>query len=770
MSTVAGAALSPLRRRPRPGALAVALLATITLGAVAVFVVATAVAPRPEPVWWLDVGTYFTAGIGSAVLVLIGGLARPGDPDRAGWLVLGAGLAAFTAGDVAFQVLLSRGDPGIVTAADAGFLAIYPATVVALGLLSRGALRTSPLSVRLDGLVIALGAATLTAFLALGPVWRAAADLSVTERVVTLAYPVSDLVVIGVAAGLLMVLRRRARARWLLLLGGIAFFALGDTIFIRATANGTYAEGGLLDTTWPIGAALLVAACWLPTRPRGPIEPPERGLLVAPLLVAGAATALLVAHPDGPAGTVTMVLAALTVLASLLRVTASVREAEVLAVARHEADTDPLTGLANRRRLQAALATAAAEGQAALLLFDLDRFKEVNDALGHHTGDGLLRTVADRLHRALDDDAVLARFGGDEFAVVLPGCDAARARAHASALVVEIGRAVRLDGIDVAVGASAGVASCPEHGRDPDALLRGADAAMYRAKRERRPVAVFDAHDARRGRERLRTRGELRDALQRGELDVDLQPQVDARGRPTNMEALVRWAHPTRGRLGPGAFLDVAEEAGLQQAVTDRVLEVALRARATWPAGAGRVAVNLAAVDLLDVRLPERIDEALAARGLPGTALELEVTEDHVVVDPPRVAATLGALRARGITVALDDFGTGHSSLAYLQQLPLDTLKLARSIATEVDRDERSRAIVRASVELGHALGLVVIAEGVEDEPTAATLRALGADAIQGYLTGRPMLAADAAALLHADAGDGPDVAVAAAAARTAAD
>jgi diguanylate cyclase (GGDEF)-like protein len=428
---------------------------------------------------------------------------------------------------------------------------------------------------------------------------------------------------------------------------------------------------------------------------------------------------------------------------------------------RHDAGHDELTGLPNRRALSATLRATIAqaerdEGGCGLLLLDLDGFKELNDTLGHDVGDELLRELGRRLAEVIDGRAEVARLGGDEFAVALPaGSRPETAWALATELRAVLRRPFSLDGMRIVVDASIGIACFPEHAGDAGSLLRHADVAMYQAKRMRTGVEEYDVSRDGSSRHRLELVGELREGIAADQLVVHYQPKCRVTdGVPAGVEALVRWQHPERGLLPPGAFIDLAERAGLIRALTLRVLERALFQLRAWSAMGYEmtVAVNLSAAGLLDSRLPADIEDRLAAAGVRPDRLVLEITENTVMSDPPRARAVLEQLAARGIGLSLDDFGTGYSSLAHLRTLPVGEMKIDRSFVGRMDEVEDDAAIVRSTVELGRALGLRVVAEGVETAETLERLRGFGCDLAQGYVLSRPVPAAELTEWLRAQA------------------
>ena len=416
---------------------------------------------------------------------------------------------------------------------------------------------------------------------------------------------------------------------------------------------------------------------------------------------------------------------------------------------RHQSRHDPLTGLANRillfERLREELAgdPPGARGPA-LLILDLDGFKDLNDTFGHRAGDEVLQELGARLTRAAGPEATVARLAGDEFAVLLPGDDHQAALAVALRLREVLRVAFPVEGTEVRLGGSIGVAHAPAHGREADDLVHAADVAMYHAKRNATGVAVYASSTDVRRPDRLILRQELRAAIGAGELEVHYQPQSTHDGRLVGAEALVRWRHPGRGLLMPHDFLQLAEESDLICELTDAVLAIALGDAARWDApGIGiRIAVNISARDLRDPRLRERITRALAASGVAASGLTLEVTENGLATALD-AAQHLVALREDGVRVSLDDFGTGFALLATLREMPVDELKIDRSFVRGIDDIDRDAALVGGLIRLGHDLGLTVVAEGVETRSGADHLGALDCDVLQGYLVGRPRPAGD---------------------------
>ncbi len=414
---------------------------------------------------------------------------------------------------------------------------------------------------------------------------------------------------------------------------------------------------------------------------------------------------------------------------------------------------DALTGLPNRSMFGQRLVEALESGKpAAVLLLDLDRFKEVNDTLGHHNGDVLLRSVADRLRDAVDSSAMVARFGGDEFSILLPD-------AGGVAEVIDVARAINatleaplaVANLEVVVGASIGIAMTPEHGTDVATLLSRADIAMYAAKTDRSGVEVYDVERDDHSPDRLVLAGRIREAIEHGDLAVHFQPQMSlATGAVIGAEALVRWDGDPTVRISPAELVAIAENTGLIRRLTMHVLERAIRECRRWRDGGRelRVSVNLSAHDLLDSGLVDDVLELLIASDVPPSALCLELTETSVMADPTRTIAVLQDLHRTGIEIAVDDFGTGYSSLSYLSQLPVDEVKIDRSFVMGMDEDAGDEVIVRSVVDLGRNLRLRVVAEGIETEEARQRLCELGCTAGQGYLFSRPLPADEFASWL----------------------
>lgn len=419
---------------------------------------------------------------------------------------------------------------------------------------------------------------------------------------------------------------------------------------------------------------------------------------------------------------------------------------------------DGLTGLSDRQwmheRLAALLAAPDRAEQVAVLLIDLDRFKAVNDSLGHPVGDALLQMVAQRLGSAVRDGDVVSRIGGDEFAVVMPA--SAAPETLGERLVDLLSRPYLVEGHVAIIGASIGIAVGPRDGTDTAALVRAADLALYQAKEGgRRTVRVFNHEMDTRARARHALQDDLRRALALHQFEVHYQPQTNLASRSlVGFEALVRWRHPERGLIPPDRFIPLAEEIGLIVGIGEWVLRTACLDAASWPHHLA-VAVNVSTKQLTDVnRLPRAVAAALSASGLDARRLELEITESALVQHEKEALQILHALRAMGVRVSMDDFGTGYSSLSQLRSFPFDKLKIDRSFVQDLSNSDEAVAVIRAIAALGASLGMTTTAEGVETEAQEAMVRLDGCTDMQGYLVSRPVPAGDVVGLIERLAAD----------------
>jgi diguanylate cyclase (GGDEF)-like protein len=434
-----------------------------------------------------------------------------------------------------------------------------------------------------------------------------------------------------------------------------------------------------------------------------------------------------------------------------LPILAVYRSTTISAEKQHLALHDSLTDLPNRFNFMTVLARAIEHagrrpGAGAVLLIDLDRFKEINDTLGHQAGDDLLRMIGPRIMEVLPPAGSVARLGGDEFAVLLPAlADEHEATLIAHRIADALDTPFWLEGFNIEVGASIGVAIYPSDGGDGDVLLKRADVAMYLAKSRRTTVERYDAQLDHHSTRRLELVGELRTAIAAGDVQLYYQPKLDlATGDVCEVEALVRWVHPRLGVVPPSEFVALAEHTGLIRPLTSHVLRQAVLQAARWSNDGAplTVAVNLSARSLHDGAILQEVLGVLNASHLPPSLLRLEITESSIMADPQHAKKVLEQLHDMGIRLSIDDFGTGYSSLAYLRELPVSEIKIDRSFMTNVLAREDDRVIVRSTIDLARNLGLTSVAEGVESAEVLQWLVAAGCNHAQGYHIARPMTAA----------------------------
>jgi diguanylate cyclase (GGDEF)-like protein len=725
-----------------PARRAAHLLLVVLLVEVAAFSVSTVPGVRGDDFdplldGWLQGAAYVTA----ALLVLLRPLTSTSD--RIVWWWFAAAVGARALGFVLFLAVVRRQvlapHPSI---ADAAWLAMYVAMLGGLFALARARVRRLSTGLVLDGVVGALAASAVAVTLLAGSLRSLSAPgTGVGDAAVNLAYPVLDVMLLVVVVGLLTAVERRPVPWVWTLAAGLSVFAVVDGVFVYQSAAGTFRPGTLLSSA-ALGAMVLVAAAaWLPGDARAGRREPLPSVAVSGLFATVCLGILLVAsRRQLPA--LAIVFAGMGVAAAIARTGLSFRVVRAVAEHRREASTDELTGLANRRAFNEALDRSvrhrSPDRRLALLVVDLDDFKAVNDSLGHHYGDELLRLTAPRLQQAVRAGDVVARVGGDEFAVLLADADGARAVAVAERLRAGLRSPFRLGGRDLVIAASIGIALVPEDGDEPTEVLQHADLAMYEAKVTRSGVALFRPEMRASGRMRLETTERLRRAIEDGEVVLHYQPQVSLRtGAVTGVEALARWEHPDGGLVPPSGFLAQMESGGLMPLLTGSVLAQAIRQGAAWRAQGHdlTVAVNLSVTNLLDPRFPQQVIGMLEAAQLPPGALELELTEDLFMADPVRARAAASALLGAGVSLVVDDYGTGFSTLGYLRDLrDVRGLKLDRSFVTNLDQDPRSEAIVESTINLAHALGMVVVAEGVETAAVRDRLVAFGCELAQGHL------------------------------------
>ncbi|WP_082974044.1 bifunctional diguanylate cyclase/phosphodiesterase [Mycobacterium sp. E1386] len=691
---------------------------------------------------------FFAKSLYSALNLLAAGLiavrAYRLKADRLAWSLIAAGMALSALGDVVYAVWVPNAKSPSV--ADPEYLAFYPFVYAGIVLLMRSRLKRVPMPIRVDSLVCALAVAALAAALRAGPMHAAAAKAPATV-LVGLIYPWGDLVLLALAVGMLPILGWRSEFRWGFLVVGLVGFAVADTAYLIQTSDGSYRVGTTLDALWPASSLLVAMASW--ARGSSAAPTPRRGLASYAVPVTCTVIALGVAilgHDSRLAST----LAALSLVAVAARFSVTFRDISMLAESHQQAMTDELTALPNRRSLATALTELSASASSvrtssnrALLLLNLHKLREINDSVGRHFGDELVWHIANRLAHSVRRDDLLARVSDEEFAILLgEGSDLVAARAQAGRLLEGVSIPFELDAISVQIDASIAIALYPDHCDHPQELLNRAEAAIPHARSALSRIAVYESafeidrdHDP-------NLVGELRAAVIDGDqLTVHYQPKVNAGdGSVHSVEALLRWQHPTRGLLLPEEFLPAAERAGLMRTVANRTINLTLEQIRSWRDDGIplTVAVNLSTTNLLDLDLAVTIERLLRVHGLPPDALIVEITES-ALVDSERSRNTVAALQLLGVRISLDDYGTGWSSLARLQDVSVDELKLDRRFVARLAHDPRSVAIVQSTVDLAQNLGADLVAEGVEDEETLSALRGYGCTITQGFVHSEPL-------------------------------
>ncbi|MGI8507331.1 MAG: putative bifunctional diguanylate cyclase/phosphodiesterase [Solirubrobacteraceae bacterium] len=741
--------LGRFRKRPRGVWLIYALMGTL----LAAYIVLLATRPVGQGSTAIEDWGAVLFELTASALCILGGLRRR--PGSVAPVVLGLGLACWSLGDLVLTIESLGGvTPASPSLADAFYLAFFPVSYVAVVLFIRGETRRLSSPNWLDGAVAGLGASAVCAAFAFRTIEHTAHE-STLAVAINVAYPIGDVLMLLLVVGGTAIMSGRRRAPWLLLAAGFTVNVFGDTSnLLQASSFGASHLGTVANAAaWPISTLLMSIAMWLRPGLADPLAPRRPPSFLLPGLAAGAGLTVLFVRTLSSVNRVATGLATATLVLVVLRTWLSVRHLRTQTKVRQQQSiTDHLTGLANRRRMFDALDAVFAEPpgerpKLAFLFIDLNGFKRVNDSFGHAVGDEILKRVSARLVDSLRQSDLLARVGGDEFAAMLVGAGADEAIAVAAHLSSSLDEPFTLDAVSANISASIGIALAPGDASDSPGLMRCADTAMYRAKLGSSPFACYEP-TLDRGGNKLRLADQLSAAIDADELVLYYQPQLDLRDdQIRTVEALVRWRHPEHGLIGPSAFLPLAEEAGMMDELTRWVLAQALAECSAWRAAGRelRVSVNVAAVDLTDPEFPGTVGALLARERLSPDSLVLEITETSIIEEFERARDAVGRLRELGVQVSIDDFGAGFTSLAYLDDLAVGEMKLDRRFITPLAGGVRSRdaELVRATIELGHALGLQVVAEGVEDSASLELLRELGCDIAQGFGIGPPVPAAE---------------------------
>ncbi|GAA3341362.1 hypothetical protein GCM10020358_32410 [Amorphoplanes nipponensis] len=728
--------------------------------------------------WWLAGGVLATGGyfllphdglaanalynaVGLVSCLVIPLAVRLHRPERAAmWYWFAAGQTTWVLGDFVWEyykyVLHQEPYP---SAADFFYLSAYPMLVVGLIMLTRGRRRGSHLAGLVDPAIVAIGIGLVFWVFVMHPI-AAGSTASTLERVIGVAYPAADALLLAMLARFFTSAGRRSASAWLLSAAAVLLLA-ADVAYSLVSLYSEADGGSLLDSGWLLSYVAWAAAALHPSmRWTGTTENQPGGArvgrsrLVLLAICSLLAPALLFVPGIGGNAVDRLAIAAGAVLLFVLVV---LRMSGFVAQVQQQADqledlamADDLTGLANRRRLEQGLTDGLAAGPLQVALLDLDDFKEVNDALGHAVGDRLLIAVAERLAAAAGPGALVARMGGDEFAVLLPGAGAAAADEVVARLAGSLRMSIHAGGHDLLIGVSIGVADGTGTA-DPVEVLRRADVAMYAAKTSgdtcrRHTAELDDTAD-----EQARLGAELRTALDTGQFRMVYQPIVELpHGRLRAVEALVRWDHPERGLISPDRFIPAAEHNGLIIELGEWILRTACAQAVEWQADWGprapeRTSVNVSARQLAQPGFAALVERVLDETGMPVGRLTVEVTET-AVFGGGQALQTLNDLHDLGVRIALDDFGTGHSSLGLLQTVPVDVLKVDKSFVDNITMAGRHAVIATALIRVSEGLGLTAVAEGVETAEQAAELYRLGYQLAQGYHFGRPVAEPDFAA------------------------
>jgi diguanylate cyclase (GGDEF)-like protein len=667
---------------------------------------------------------------------------------RGAWLAMAAGVALYNAGDLIYLWHDQNLNPIPSPApSDAAYLASYVCFAIGIVMLTQRNFGKMRISTRLDGAItgLAIGSAA-------GMLWFDAV-LKVSGRplqvVVGMAYPLMDMVLIIVLIAGLAPARYRPNAPTTLLMLGMTAFVIGDVVYLNEVAANTYVQGTILDSTWVIGMWLMGVAAWARDRretPRSLTTSLPRGLSSVPIIFGSLSVLVLVISLVHHTSRVTSLLALAALCLVIVRMAMTLREVRGAEEdSFHSARVDELTGLGNRRAFfendVTRFATLEHGRRLGIVLVDLDGFKEINDSLGHASGDELLQIASRRLENVNAGRGEISRIGGDEFACTFDVGSIAEVVAIGNEMAQVIANPIVIGGMTVRVSASMGIAVYPDHGSVLTDLLRCADIAMYEAKQSRMVVRLYRPESDTRTRDQLALLDDLRTVIWERELVVHFQPTLDLRtSEIRGVEALARWRHPTFGLLYPKDFVPLAERTGLIHELTKAVLHRSISelARLHRSGYVLQMSVNISRYDLLDDDLPDLIAQQLDRHGLPARCLTLEITETSLVEEPAHAKRSIERLRSLGVRISIDDFGVGYSSMSQLLQLSVDELKIDKSFVLALGVDDRARAVISATIALARALGLTVVAEGIENLHSLAVVSSLGVDLGQGYFVAVP--------------------------------
>jgi diguanylate cyclase (GGDEF)-like protein len=669
------------------------------------------------------------------------------------WLLMGLGILLYDFADVLRLLSLAGVNPfSTTTPRNVVLVLSYGAIAIAVAIVMQQSFGSRAISVRLDGLIAGLALAAFVSTYWFHQYIEVGGRPLVSELNIFNPILVIVLLVLLVAGLIPSHFRPDRPTLWLII--GLVTIGLGDFVALNQAATMSHLVYSLVTSSRPIGMCCLAIAAWPRVDRRG--ESRERfdspwGLNLIPVIFGALSIAILAnaVHRTTSRATTFMALGSLVLV--VLRMVMTQSEVRQLGSSHFvDARTDHVTGLSNRRDFleggESKLISLGPDEQLAVVLVDLDGFKEVNDSLGHAQGDELLKIVGRRFAKIIGDRGPMARTGGDEFACTLLIENDADSIAIANELARALAEPVSLDGTKVRVSASIGVGIWPQHGTTHAELVRSADVAMYEAKRSRDAVHVYSHGIDNNTKERLAMIGDLRTAIERRRLTLHFQPTRHVlTGSVYGVEALVRWQHPTLGLLQPDEFIPLAEKAGLIMPLTRTVLDLAIYelSQLLRSGYSLQMSVNISQWDLMDPQLPESISRMLEWHHVPADRLVLEVTESCLTQDPALAKRSLERLRSLGVKISIDDFGVGYSSMSQLLELPVDELKIDKSFVLALDTDSRAISLIRSMIEMARALGLTIVAEGIESSRAYDALSIVGADVIQGNFVAYPLTSAD---------------------------
>jgi diguanylate cyclase (GGDEF)-like protein len=725
-------------------------IATWSIAGLGLIYASTTIIPFEERPQFLDTWFYSTV----LVLTCLLALARPVliTRNRRAWACVALAVTSWSVGDIYWSAAFSSIDSSeipVPSLADIFYVGMYPLAYAGFILLARATVKRLPPSVWLDGVVTSFAAGAVFSAYTLNDILSSTEGVPFAEAITNLSYPIGDLLLMVVTVAALAMVRWRPDPVWWLLGLGAASFAVADTAYLFGLANDSYVDGSWVDGMWMLGLTMMTLAGSI-NRVRRAEEIRGFAALLVPILFSLSALGVLILGTFVSVHPVSIFLASGCLVAAGIRTALTFEQTLELARSRLEARTDELSGLGNRRllddHLPAMMASLPGGAQLVLTIVSIDHLPEINSIMGYTAGDMIVNTVGTRLKESLPEDAISARLGGAEMAVlrVVRGADAATVDRQSRELLTTLAAPVPAGQMPVHIELSVGVAAAPVHATNPVDLIRCAADALRNAKANRSEVEIYDPNLDIGNEFGSRLYPDLLRALSEGEFVTYYQPKVDLMtGRPVAMEGILNWHHPTRGVIDGSAVQPLALRVGLTRQLTRNLLEAALRSCAAWrnQGVALGVAADLTAADVLDVMLPYDLAKLINALAIPPSVLTLEISEEVLLIDPRRTAVALGQFRHFGVRLALDHYGRSAPSLARLRTMPVDELKLDPSFVTPMLNSPQDAAVVRSTVELARSLNIATYVEGVDSRELLDAVTACGCVGVQGAVVGGPMTA-----------------------------